>query len=294
VAAACERHSSLHGAIESLGGGSRRLRPLTDLHDLSDAVMDAISVTDPERPVALDQLVAEMAPAPDPADAGGAAARRGWIMAGGLLAMLLAFALAWRHTPLAAWLTVDRVTAWVDGFAANWWAPLVVVLAYMPASVVMFPRPLLTLAAGMAFGVALGFAYAMTGILLAASVAFAVGRRLDRDTVRRIVGERLNRIADALRRHGLPAMTAIRLVPIAPFVVINIAAGAIRIRYWHFAGGTLFGMLPGALVATLLGDQVKSGLNYWLIGGMVALIAGVVIGYRKRAMRMLGKTAQAA
>jgi uncharacterized membrane protein YdjX (TVP38/TMEM64 family) len=209
--------------------------------------------------------------------------------------VLLALTLAWRYTPLATWVTVESVAAWVEGFAANWWAPLVVMLAYTPASVVMFPRPLLTLAAGMAFGVALGFAYAMTGILLAASVAYLVGRRLDRDLVRRYVGERVNRIADAVRRHGLPAMTAIRIVPVAPFVVVNLAAGAIRVRYWHFALGTLFGMLPGALVATVLGHQVRTALgpgegpSYWLVGGVVALVLGVVIGFRKRALRMLGK-----
>jgi len=295
VVAACERHPSLHDAIESLGNASRQLRQLTDQHDLSDVVVDAISVTDPERPVALDQLVAQFAPEPEPADTAGAVPRRGWVAAGGVLAVVLAFTLIWRYTPLAAWVTVDSVTGWVDAFAANWWAPLVVALVYTPASVVLFPRALLTLAAGMAFGVAAGFAYAMTGILLAASVSFAVGRRLDRGMVRRLVGERLNRIAAALRRHGLPAMTAIRLVPIAPFVVINLAAGAIRVRYWHFAVGTFLGMAPGAIVATILGHQVKTALgpaggpDYWLIGGVVALIVGVVIGFRKRAMQMFAK-----
>jgi uncharacterized membrane protein YdjX (TVP38/TMEM64 family) len=180
----------------------------------------------------------------------------------------------------------------MDGFAANWWAPIVVVLAYTPASVVMFPRPLLTMAAGMAFGAVLGFAYAITGIVLAASIAFAVGRRLKRDMVRRLVGTRLNRISAALQRNGLLAMTAIRLVPVAPFVVVNLAAGAIRVRYWHFALGTVLGMMPGALVATLLGDQVKTaltpagGFNYWLIAGLAALVIGIAIAFRKRALRL--------
>jgi uncharacterized membrane protein YdjX (TVP38/TMEM64 family) len=168
-------------------------------------------------------------------------------------------------------------------------------LAYTPASVIMFPRPLITVAAGVAFGAVLGLSYALAGIVIAASLAFAVGRRLDRTMVRRLVGARLNRIADALRRHGLLAMTGIRLLPVAPFVVVNLAAGAIRVRYWHFALGTLLGMLPGALVATLVGDQIKTalhpagGLNYWLIGGLVALAVGAAIGFRKRAMRLIGR-----
>jgi phosphatidylserine/phosphatidylglycerophosphate/cardiolipin synthase-like enzyme/uncharacterized membrane protein YdjX (TVP38/TMEM64 family) len=295
AAAACAAQS-LHAAIAALGSPARQLRPLAEAHDLSDAIVDAISVTDPERPVALDELVEEFAAdAEEPAPKAAAAPRRLWAVAGGLLAVLLAAALAWRHTALAGWVTVDNVTAWIEGFAGSWWGPIVVMLAYTPASMVMFPRPLITLAAGMAFGAALGLTYAIAGIVLAASLAFATGRRLDRNMVRRLVGARLNRIADALRRHGLLAMTAIRFLPVAPFVVVNLAAGAIRVRYWHFAVGTLLGMLPGALVATLLGDQIKTalhpagGLNYWLIGGMVALAIGVAIGFRRRAVRLLGR-----
>ena len=189
ASAACDRHASLAAAIAALGTASRELRPLTAAHDLSDAVIDAISVTDPERPVALDELVAEFAPEPDAREPRGSTApRRRWLFVAGAIALLTALTLAWRYTPLAQWVTVDSVTGWMDGFAANWWAPIVVVLAYTPASIVMFPRPLITLAAGMAFGAVLGFAYAITGIVLAASIAFAVGRRLNRDMVRRLVG----------------------------------------------------------------------------------------------------------
>ena len=292
AAALCGRQP-LHAAIGTLGEPSRQLRPLTPTHEFPEAVMDAISVTDPERPVALDELVAEFTPEAQPDEPRGSAApRRRWAVAAAVFALLLACALAWRYTPLAQWVTVDRVSQWIDAFSANWWAPLVVMLAYTPASVIMFPRPLITMAAGMAFGATAGFACAMTGIVIAASSAFGLGRRLDRNMVRRLIGLRLNRIAGALHRHGLVAVTAIRFVPVAPFVVVNLAAGAIRVRYWHFALGTALGMMPGALVATLLGDQVKTALrpsgslNYWLIGAVVALVLGLLLVLRKRLRRL--------
>jgi len=58
---------------------------------------------------------------------------------------------------------------------------------------------------------------------------------------------------------------------------------------------TVAAPMPGAIVATILGHQVKTALgpaggpDYWLIGGVVALIVGVVIGFRKRAMQMFAK-----
>ena len=63
------------------------------------------------------------------------------------------------------------------------------------------------------------------------------------------------------RTPSLLAMTAVRLVPLAPFAVVNMVAGAIRIRPVHFVIGTAIGILPGTLVATIFGDQLFAGLR---------------------------------
>jgi uncharacterized membrane protein YdjX (TVP38/TMEM64 family) len=131
-----------------------------------------------------------------------------------------------------------------------------------------------------AFGALIGCLYAVIGILLAALAGYLAGRMLSRDTVRRIAGERVNKISHALCTRGLTAMILVRIVPVAPFVVVSMVAGAIRIKVWHFAAGTVIGMLPGVLAATVFGQQVQTGLadpsqiNYWLLAGVVALLAG--------------------
>ena len=77
---------------------------------------------------------------------------------------------------------------------------------------------------------------------------------------------------------GLLAVTAVRLVPIAPFVVINVVAGAMRISLLNYVLGTLIGMLPGTLTATVFGDQVnnilRGDINYFMLGG---ILVGVII-----------------
>src|SRR4029077_21132082 len=103
----------------------------------------------------------------------------------------------------------------------RWWAPLAVVLAYTPASLVLIPRPLITLAATLAFGAWLGFVYGMTGILLAGAATYALGRLLRLETVQRIAGPRLTRISRLLKAHGLPAVIAVRFVPVAPYWAVN-------------------------------------------------------------------------
>jgi uncharacterized membrane protein YdjX (TVP38/TMEM64 family) len=90
---------------------------------------------------------------------------------------------------------------------------------------------------------------------------YALGVRLNRQGVRRIARGRLNRLSQVMRRRGLLAMIAVRLVPIAPFAVVNMMAGAIRIRPLHFVIGTAVGILPGTLIATVFGDQLFAGLR---------------------------------
>src|SRR5581483_11842785 len=134
------------------------------------------------------------------------------------------------------------------------------------------PRPLITLATVIAYGPWTAFAFSIAGNVIAACVAYAAGRRFGRDTVRRIAGERLNRLCGLLRRRGLLAVVAVRLVPVAPFVVENVVGGAVHIRFWQFAVGTAIGHVPGTLATTVFGSQIEAALrepgdiNWWLVG----------------------------
>jgi phosphatidylserine/phosphatidylglycerophosphate/cardiolipin synthase-like enzyme/uncharacterized membrane protein YdjX (TVP38/TMEM64 family) len=271
-----ERRDTLRAAIDACGSPERDLRPLEDMPEYSDAMISTAALADPEKPVSIDALVEQFAPEVEPDHA-----RPAWPKIAAVAGVLLALTLVWRFTPLAELLTPERVTDWVRAVSGNWWAPVVLMLAYTPASYVMFPRPLLTLAAVVGFGPWLGFTYAMSGILLAAASHYLVGRWMHRDTVRRIAGERLNRMTNALRHHGLVAVTALRLVPLAPFAVEGIVGGAIRFKAWQYMAGTFLGMLPGVLAATVFADQLESGLedpstvNWWLVAGVVAALVTI-------------------
>ena len=194
-----------------------------------------------------------------------------------------ALAAAWRFTPLSEFVTAERIVAWARAVRGVAWvtAPLVVIALYTPAAFLMFPRPLLTLLTVIAFGPWLGFAYGMTGILLAALATYYAGRLLPRATVKRLAGEKLDHMSKKLRADGLLAVTAVRLVPIAPFAIEGIVAGAVRIRLWPYALGTFLGMLPGVLATSVFGRQITAALedpstvNWLIVGGV--LLALVVL-----------------
>lgn len=283
-----ERAGTLHGAIGGLACDGRSLRPLDGMPEWSDAVVNMAQVADLERPVSLDRLVEEFAP-----DVSAEKGRPAWGKIAVVACVIAALAALWRYTPLADFVTADRISAWAADVASTPWAPVALMLAYTPASVVMFPRPLITLFSVIAFGPWLGFVYAMSGILLASYLIYMVGRSMDRSTVRRLAGHNINRVSEVLRRRGLIAMTALRLLPVAPFSVESLIAGAVRIKARHLLGGTFLGMLPGTLTATIFGDQMQAALidpasvNYWLVGAVVLAFAvgtWVVRGWFKRQM----------
>jgi uncharacterized membrane protein YdjX (TVP38/TMEM64 family) len=177
-------------------------------------------------------------------------------------------------------LDASRITRWAREVGGQWWAPILTMLAYTPAAFTMFPRPLITLFAVVAFGPIMGFLYAMFGIEVSAWVTFVAGQRLDRATVRRVAGAKLNRILEVLRHRGLLAITALRLVPLAPFAVEGVVAGAVRVKLSDFLIGTAIGILPGTLTSTVFGDQLQvwledpSKINYWAIAIVLLVLGG--------------------
>ncbi|MDQ5850089.1 MAG: VTT domain-containing protein [Pseudomonadota bacterium] len=271
------RHHSLHRAIDALAVDGRSLKRLAELPEWSETVLQVAAVADPDEPIALDFLRSDRF-----SEDGERKHSPAW---GKLLLLVLLIAgltALWRLTPLAELVTAERAIAWAKDFGARPWAPIALMLAYTPASLVMFPRPLITLAAVIAFGPWLGFAYALTGIVASSIITYYMGRKMRRDTVRRIAGPKLDRMIEVLKKHGLLAMTLLRLVPLAPFAVESIVAGAIRMKVWHVALGTAIGLLPGTLATTVFGDAIETALsgsgsvNWWLVGSVVLVfIAGI-------------------
>jgi uncharacterized membrane protein YdjX (TVP38/TMEM64 family) len=206
---------------------------------------------------------------------------------------------AWRYTPLADYLTAERVNGWAQAMRATPWAPLGVVLAYTVASYVMFPRPLITIASVIAFGTWIGFAYALAGLTAAALSCYYLGRLGSEKTVRRITGDHMGRISNVLRRNAFVSMFALHLLPTPPFVVQGAVAGALRLNVWKYSAATLAGNIPGMLVTTLFGGQLANALgdsdmSYWLLG--VAIVAFVALTFfvRRWFARQLSEEERAA
>lgn len=162
------------------------------------------------------------------------------------------------------------------------------VFAYIAATVALIPGSLLTLAAGVVFGIAEGTALVFVGAVSGSTAAFLIARHLARPAVERRLGSlpRLGRIDRAVARDGLRIILLLRLSPLVPFSVLNYALGLTRVRTRDFVLASV-AMLPGTLLyvysGSLIGDVARiaggappeRGAAHWvlLLAGLLATLA---------------------
>lgn len=158
--------------------------------------------------------------------------------------------------PVQSYLTATL--EWTKGL--GFWGPLVVVLAYVAATVLFLPGSVLTLGSGFLFGVAMGTVWASLGSTLGAAAAFLVGRTVARDWVAHKVSGKpiFTAIDEAVGEEGAKIVFLTRLSPIFPFNLLNYAFGLTRVRFWHYFFASWIGMLPGTVMYVYLGSAARS------------------------------------
>lgn len=175
--------------------------------------------------------------------------------------IVMAIAVIGRHFDVAALLR--STLAWVASLGPL--APIFFILLYVLSAVLLIPGSILTISAGVLFGLGYGIAYVLVGATLGATCAFLTGRYLARDWVARKLqnNPRFAEIDRAVAREGWKIVGLARLSPVFPFNLSNYALGltSVSLRDYFFA--SMFGMIPGIIVyvyiGTLAGDIAKIG-----------------------------------
>ena len=124
---------------------------------------------------------------------------------------------------------------------------IAVVSLSLPGALVM------TLSGGFLFGPWLGAAAASSGASLGAAVIFLVCRTAVGDSLRGKAGSTISRIEEGVRRDAFSYILTLRLIPVMPFWLVNLAAGFVNIPLRTFLAATVLGILPGSLVYSGLG-----------------------------------------
>lgn len=263
--------TSLIAVIEAFRGNQRSLEPLDGaVDDVVESLLPQQDIVDPERPVSASKMADMMMPPEE---------RKSTLrqLAPALitLGLLAALAAVWRWTPLSQWLDTGNLQAIMTQVSQSPLALLAVPATYVVAGLISVPLTLLVIVTTLVFGPWTGFLYAMFGALLSALCNFLLGRRLASGLVRRLAGSRLNQLSEKLGRRGILTIVTLRLVPVAPYGVVNLVAGATHVRVRDFLLGSLIGLTPGLLGIAVFSHQVAATVRKPELGAFVVLAAVV-------------------
>lgn len=185
---------------------------------------------------------------------------------------------------LGQYFSLDYVKTSQDRFAMVYNAhPVMVIAAYMGIYIMMAALSLpgaavMTLLGGALFGVVVGTIAISFASTLGATLACIVARFVLHDWVNRKVGKKLHVINAGIEKDGSWYLLTMRLIPVFPFWLINLAIGLTRMPVATFYWVSQVGMLPGTIVYVFAGTQLGriESLSGILSPGVI--VAFVILG----------------
>jgi uncharacterized membrane protein YdjX (TVP38/TMEM64 family) len=151
----------------------------------------------------------------------------------------------------------DLLTSWVaqNGIVAA----VVFVGVYAAAVAISIPgAAVLTMTSGFLFGAVLGTLCSVTGATIGAVIVFAAARTALSDLLRAKAGPRLKKLEDGFRENAFSYLLTLRLVPVFPFWLVNLAPALLGVPIRVFFAATFVGIIPGGFVYALVGAGLGS------------------------------------
>jgi uncharacterized membrane protein YdjX (TVP38/TMEM64 family) len=178
------------------------------------------------------------------------------------------------------------VEQWL-GAAHGPWALPVAVGAFAALAFIGVPQFVLIAAAVVAFGPWTGFAYSWIGTLVSSLVGFWLGRTFGGRLLQDLAGDGVAKFMKLIGKNGFLASLIVRLVPSAPFIVVNMAAGVTPMKLRDFAAGTAVGIVPKITLTAFAGNSIvqalKGGGNRHIVMLVIAVVIWIVAGLIARA-----------
>ena len=200
------------------------------------------------------------------------------VLLAGLLITACALAACWRFVPVEEWSKSAELLSLLQEMRTNSLAPLIVISFYVIGGLLIFPVIVLIPLTAFVLGPLSGFFYSAVGLFANASVVYALGYFVGLKTIQQLPGTRTHQLSQRLSRNGFLTITTLRILPVAPFTVISLIAGASHINYREYIFGSLLGIAPALAIMTLVGNQLaKTIVNPDAKNFIIAIVGSVLL-----------------
>lgn len=249
--------SSLIKAIEALQGNEHTLAKLeVKCSGELEYYVPESELLDPEKPVEPEEFFKQVFYTDKEPKA-----YHYWIKSGMFFTVLIGLIAIFQLALSDDWLSLETFASSGKQLSNLPMMPLIVVAVYMVASALAIPITLLIVVTIMLFGAWTGSVYALIGAELSALATFAIGRMIGKKRVYKLIGTQYNRIWNSLGEKGFLTIITLRIIPVAPFSIINIGASVSAIKVKDFAVGNLIGILPGIVMNAFIVKSLMVNYN---------------------------------
>ncbi|MEM1037697.1 MAG: VTT domain-containing protein [Pseudomonadota bacterium] len=205
----------------------------------------------------------------------------------GLLGFLLSLFLFGRYT---GFINLDGLQNAMGEFAEGPWGVPALILTFCGCAFIGVPQFVLIGIAVFAFGPLWGAVWSWVATLCSGTITFWLGRFFGQGTLQRLGEGRIKRFTNFIARNAFLASVIVRNAPAGPFIIVNMAFGAVRAPYLHYAGGMALGILPKIAVIAFGMQSIEAILSGNILLAVIAglaclafLIGGVLyVRYRRR------------
>ncbi len=173
------------------------------------------------------------------------------------------------------------LNAWVTDYPAL--SALAYVFIYIV--VVAFSLPggtIMTLAGGFLFGAVWGGLYTVVGATLGATAIFLIAKTSLGDALLAKAGKSIQSMKAGFQDNALSYMFVLRLVPLFPFFIVNLAPAFLGVPLRTYVIATFFGIMPATFVFSLagsgLGKVFEQGENFSIAGILTPEMMGALVG----------------
>lgn len=172
----------------------------------------------------------------------------------------------------------------------GWWGPVIFFFIYTIGPAVFLPTSVLSLGAGLAFGVWPGVLYIMIGASGAAVTGYVMARFFGKSVIKIDQFAWSEKIFRQMDKRGFLYVFVLRLIPIVSFDLLSFLAGFAKVKFYYYMLATVLGMIPGVFAYGFLGASIASGEAMMIIAalGFFVLLLGITYFFRSHVKRYLG------
>ncbi len=189
-------------------------------------------------------------------------------------ALILAFQQGWLGN-----INQSEVTVFLDQFKDLPLATFYLILIHIGAGLIGIPINLIVIASVALFGPWAALGCGLLGAHFSALAGFWVGRKLGTPILKRVTSLQLEKLNRVLGQRGPLSVALVRLVPVAPFVVVNLVAGASSLKFQVFNIGSAMGMVPGMSVIVLMTYQLQTAMRRPTLSNIMELVVYLSVAF---------------